>query len=279
MARIRTIKPEFWTSEQITECSVSARLLFIGLWNFCDDDGRLVDSPKQIKMRIFPGDDFAAADIEDMLRELAEHRLLVRYIVEEKGYIQIRKWKLHQKINRPNPSNIPEYCASNHGTLTEYSVSPTCRKGREGKGIELTNVNSCAGSASEPRTTKRKRSSERFTDWWNAYPKKIGRKRCEQIWRTRNLDTMADELISDVQNRMRVDAKWREGFIPNPQTYLNGDRWQDEIDHQKRAPPKGNGATDWLETGKQIGVTARPGETMEAYARRVRKALDANNRH
>ena len=39
MARIRTIKPEFWTSEQVVDCSPTARLLFIGLWNFCDDGG------------------------------------------------------------------------------------------------------------------------------------------------------------------------------------------------------------------------------------------------
>jgi hypothetical protein len=46
MARIRTIRPEFWTSEQVTECSMPARLLFIGLWNFCDDGGRMPYSPK-----------------------------------------------------------------------------------------------------------------------------------------------------------------------------------------------------------------------------------------
>jgi len=39
MARIRTIKPEFWVSEQVGECSPNARLLFIGMWNFCDDRG------------------------------------------------------------------------------------------------------------------------------------------------------------------------------------------------------------------------------------------------
>lgn len=39
MARIRTIKPEFWTAEQVMELSRDARLLFIGMWNFCDDAG------------------------------------------------------------------------------------------------------------------------------------------------------------------------------------------------------------------------------------------------
>ena len=57
MARIRTIKPEFWTDEKIVELSAFARLLFIGLWNFADDAGRMEFSAKRLKMQIFPADD------------------------------------------------------------------------------------------------------------------------------------------------------------------------------------------------------------------------------
>ena len=48
MARIRSIKPQFWTSEQIADCSSNARLLFIGLWNFCDDCGVHPASPARL---------------------------------------------------------------------------------------------------------------------------------------------------------------------------------------------------------------------------------------
>jgi hypothetical protein len=44
MARIRTIKPEFWTDEKVVECSFEARLMFIGMFNFADDKGNLVRS-------------------------------------------------------------------------------------------------------------------------------------------------------------------------------------------------------------------------------------------
>lgn len=57
MARIRTIKPEFWSSEQVMESRPLARLLFIGLWNFCDDGGNHPLSPRTIKALVFPGDD------------------------------------------------------------------------------------------------------------------------------------------------------------------------------------------------------------------------------
>ena len=62
MARIRTIKPEFWTSDQVVECSFAARLLFIGMWNFCDDYGVHPASLRKLKMEIFPGDDEMVTD-------------------------------------------------------------------------------------------------------------------------------------------------------------------------------------------------------------------------
>jgi hypothetical protein len=39
MARHRVVKPEFFTNEQVVECSTNARLLFVGMWCFCDDGG------------------------------------------------------------------------------------------------------------------------------------------------------------------------------------------------------------------------------------------------
>lgn len=106
MARIRSIKPEFWSSEQVMECSPNARLLFIGLWNFCDDAGRHPLTPKQIKALIFPADDFSASNVRDMIDELASNGLLRLYAVDGKEYLQVTGWT-HQKIDRPQPAKYP----------------------------------------------------------------------------------------------------------------------------------------------------------------------------
>lgn len=134
MARIRTIKPEFWTDDAITECSLSARLLFIGMWNFADDRGNIERSAKQMKMKIFPAD---VIEIEPLLRELLFHNLLIEYEVEDKKYLHIRTFTEHQRINRPSDTGLPLYDESlrTHGGLTEDS--PTEGKGREGKGREV----------------------------------------------------------------------------------------------------------------------------------------------
>jgi hypothetical protein len=135
MARIRTIKPDFWTDEKLTECSMSARLLFIGSWNFADDNGNLEASAKQLKMKVFPADNI---DCQPLLNELITQGILTEYSVNDKKYLHIKGFKKHQVINRPSNSNIPQ------PLLTEDSL--TEGKGREGKGKEVnTNVPSVAG--------------------------------------------------------------------------------------------------------------------------------------
>ena len=101
MARIRTVKPEFWTSEQVAECSTTTRLLFIGMWNFCDDGGNHPASLKQLKMQIFPSDDISVADIGVMVNELITNELIDKYEANGKKYWHVLGWH-HQKIDKPN---------------------------------------------------------------------------------------------------------------------------------------------------------------------------------
>jgi hypothetical protein len=93
MPKIRGIKPDFWTDEDIVELSVPARLLFIGLWTYACDNGHLQDKSKQIKMRIFPGDDVNAAEL---LRELETSGRILR----GGGWITIPNLTEHQKPDR-----------------------------------------------------------------------------------------------------------------------------------------------------------------------------------
>lgn len=149
MARIRTIKPEFWSDDTVTECSLSARLLFIGIWNFADDAGNLDRSHKQIKTRVFPLDNI---NCEPLILELITHGLLIEYSVSGKKYLHIPGFTKHQLINRPSKPVVPDYEESMRtpGVLTESSV--TTHSGREGKGRE-------GRSADAPAREKVRKSS------------------------------------------------------------------------------------------------------------------------
>lgn len=107
MARIRTIKPEFFTSLTVASVHVEARLTFVGLWTHVDDEGRCVDDARLIKAALWPLDDRTAADVERDLQALTEHSLIVRYEAAGRRYLAVRGWEEHQRINRPTPSKFP----------------------------------------------------------------------------------------------------------------------------------------------------------------------------
>ena len=67
--RIRSIKPEFWRSRDIANLNWDARLVFIGLWSYVDDNG----VGKDIDYDII-GDLFAADLIKDLARLSRECR-------------------------------------------------------------------------------------------------------------------------------------------------------------------------------------------------------------
>lgn len=155
MARIRTVKPEFWSSEQVMSCSPLARLLFIGVWNFCDDGGNHPMSPRTIKALVFPGDDITTESVDRLLGELASANLIAMYHTEGKTYLHVQGWK-HQKIDKRTfkyPAFIAspdENSASSRRVLDEESSNGSrgLAPGREGIGKGEDQHNS--HSASEP---------------------------------------------------------------------------------------------------------------------------------
>jgi len=105
MARIRSIKPEFFLHEDLAELSPAHRLLFIGLWTLADREGRLEDRPKRIKAALFPWDD---CDVDAMLGELAEGGFVVRYEAQGVRGVAIPAFTKHQKPHvREASSEIP----------------------------------------------------------------------------------------------------------------------------------------------------------------------------
>lgn len=145
MARIRTIKPEFWSSEQVMECSPMARLLFIGLWNFCDDAGNHVASAKTVKAEIFPGDDISSTDVQGWLDELSSNSLIAFYTNGSKDFLHVTGWKKHQKIDRPTFKH-PAFSEDDRRSLDESS--PPEGNGREGNGEEGKELSSLRSDSS-----------------------------------------------------------------------------------------------------------------------------------
>lgn len=106
MARARNIKPGFFRNADLVELSMTARLLFIGLWTMADRAGRLEDRPKQIKMELFPADD---VDCVACLNELASIGVIDRYESGGVRVIQVVNFSKHQNPHKDEKaSTLPD---------------------------------------------------------------------------------------------------------------------------------------------------------------------------
>lgn len=110
--RIRSIKPEFWRSRDITALSWDARLVFIGLWSYVDDNG-----VGRFDLASIAGDLFVQdlcdnprdtlARLSRALQQIISNGLAVVYEIESKDFIFITGWNKHQRIDRPNKARLP----------------------------------------------------------------------------------------------------------------------------------------------------------------------------
>ncbi|NML34533.1 hypothetical protein [Paraburkholderia antibiotica] len=138
MARIRTIKPDFWTDDKLVELDFATRLFFIGTWNHADDNGNLRRSAKSLKMKIFPAD---AIDCEPLIQSLITHGMLIEYSVSGADYLHIRCFSKHQVINRKSKSAIPlppwlsgDAAAVGHALASNTAQAPATANDSESRG-------------------------------------------------------------------------------------------------------------------------------------------------
>lgn len=159
MARIRTIKPEFFTSDDIVSMTPLARLFYVSLWCEADREGRLPWNVRTLKMRYLPGDD---CSIEDLAAELIDGELIFVYQVDGKSYAEIPSFKHHQVINnRESESVIPPRVCDAPSTR-ESAVQAEGKEGREGKGREVASKRRASPKTSIPDDFD---VSERVRQW------------------------------------------------------------------------------------------------------------------
>lgn len=99
MARIRSIKPEFWSDQELTQLPRDVRMLYVALWNFADEHGRLPGDPRLIKSWCFPlDDDVSAAIVDGWLDQLAGIRKVHRYTVGGGRFLYLPNLGDHQRL-------------------------------------------------------------------------------------------------------------------------------------------------------------------------------------
>ncbi len=267
MARIRTIKPEFWTDEKVVELSAFARLLFIGIWNFCDDEGRMVYSPKRIKMQIFPAD---AVDIAALFVELTAAGLVQVYAAGDAEYLQVRGFARHQKIDKRSPSRLPA-----PSSPAEFSrLPPPEGKGMERRGEDAeADASDAAAPAVSPAVSPTVVPAFSSKDeLWAA-----GKSLLEAAGLpAKQCGSFVGKLAKDYGSEVAIEAV-RAAVLERP---------ADPVGYLKatclRMAGLRRSAVPWYATeqgvlakGAEFALTAYPGESMTAFKARIEQAMSA----
>ena len=258
MARIRTIKPEFFQHEGLYDAEVETgfplRVAFAGLWTVADKAGRFEWRPRQIKLNVLPYDE---VDFSRVLDALATRGFIVRYASQGRDYGAIPTFNEHQVLNNrekesrlPAPPEdidnqdeltrarrVPDACPTPLANLQEEGEREGERKGKEKK--DLSGERSKESSGALELVPPKGLDRTGFVAWWKLYPRKVGKKAAERNYLTilRKREATAEELQAGLH---RSIAHWNaEGtetkFIIHPERWLSKGHWKDDLTTRKRA--------------------------------------------
>lgn len=202
MARIRTIKPEFWSDEKLAPLDAATRLVFLGLICMADDAGRVLDNVKIIDAFIFPETDETAREALARLSRMSRIRRGVA--ASGQKIIQICKWNDHQKIDHPSKlKNLPEIVEDQELTessresrealanVSRLDLGPRTKEGeREDNQSQASPSIDLSETVPVPDATVKKKSknkniySEVFENFWRAYPTDplMSKKAASEVW-------------------------------------------------------------------------------------------------
>lgn len=128
--RIRSIKPEFWRSDDIDALDWDTRLVFIGLWSYVDDNGVGIYKMSNIVSDLFASDFYrdpteTLSRVSEALQRLESRSMIDLYRVGDREYIYITNWERHQRVNNPNKSRYPLPTSENSEPIEGLSRSDT----------------------------------------------------------------------------------------------------------------------------------------------------------
>ena len=213
MARIRSIKPEFFRHELLQDLEISnpgkyPMMVFAGLWTQCDSQGVFEWRPRQLKLDILP---FIPFDMEASLTILHAADLIKKYEIDGKLYGLIPTFRDHQRLSGKEAQDGKRYPLSD--TYCEAI-------GKQWGSDEEAEENNKNPRKEERGKRKRKEEKERtreedalfvLPEWipqetWTAYLEVRASKRAAKTTNALNLVVEELKKIKDLHNHDPVEV-------------------------------------------------------------------------
>lgn len=222
---IRLLKDSICTSESIDQLGWFEEVMFYRLIVSVDDYGRFDARPAVLKSRLFPlKERLTSKDVFVSLQKLADAGIVRLYSVDNKPYLYLPTWESHQTIRaKKSRYPAPPECDSlvEHENICKQMQADASKCSRNP-------IQSVSESVSESVTHDVR--TDGFDQFWAAYPKKTGKEAARKAW-SKTKGTALDAILTALEAQKRSDQWHRDNgrYIPNPATWLNQGRWQDEL--------------------------------------------------
>ena len=227
----RIIKESICTNEKIAALKDFEFRLWIGLITQADDAGRGDARPAIIKGHIFPlRDQVTAKNITDALDALATVGLISLYTVGGKLIYWLPGWNEHQRIRDckpkfPGPEDAdPPRVAATCGNSPQIAAT----RGNLPQTAATCGLNPIQ-SESNPNPNPNPTRASAFDTFWAAYPRKVGKGDARKAFG--KVKVPVEMLIAAVEKQKQSNDWLKDGgrYIPNPSTWLNQGRWEDDL--------------------------------------------------
>lgn len=256
VAQKRMFSLQVVDTDRFTDMPPSAQSLYFHLGMHGDDDG-FVSSPKKIQRSVGCNDD-------DM-RLLAEKGFIIPF---DSGVVAITDWKINNLLKRDRYTE----------TIYQDEKASLCLKnnGKYALGTEVEPERNQTGTMMEPQYSieedsidknNQSKQSEKpagklrdvdFEKFWSVYPKKVGKSSAKKAFS--RVKEPVETLLTAIE-RQKCSVQWSKEngqYIPNPATWLNQGRWEDELTAASSQNPypedvelvdDGNGGLIWRMKG------------------------------
>jgi hypothetical protein len=198
-----------------------------------DDFGRMSGDAWTIKFQVHPSSPRKLGDFERALSLLERAGLLFIYDDGNGGKcLQVQDFETHQPgLHKRTASKFPEP----PGSSRRVPDIPSELNRTEGKGTEeeqnRTEGADAPGAIAVPEEPKPEDAPTPFEQFWELYPRKVGKGEALKLWTKINPSPELVERILDSVWDHRAWPDWRKdrgAFIPHPSTFLSQERWEDE---------------------------------------------------
>lgn len=239
MAERRMFAKTIIDSDAFLDMPMSARLLYYDLGMRADDDG-FINSPKKIMRMIGASND----DVNILIAR--------KFVIPfDSGVVVIKHWRINNYLRNDRYTETKyleekstldvdkngSYTAKNNTGIPVGIPTVSTGKVRLGKDSIGKDINtiSCNGNSGIEVLDQKEMWFESF---WEIYPKHQDKKKAKQKFLKLCTDEKKyQEIMDGLRNVLPVWAKKDTKYIPMPTTWLNGERWNDEVDlHMEELP-------------------------------------------